>query len=734
MLRRAHRFAGSGSANDQVHGDRRSMRRWKGMLLAAAPAMLGGPYVRAAAEQGAGTDLSPIVVTATRVAESSFDVPASIDVVGRAEIQDGQLQENISESLMTVPGVSAQNRQNYAQDLQLSVRGFGARSSFGVRGVRLYSDGIPGTMPDGQGEFSQFDLGSAGRIEVLRGPFSALYGNSSGGVISLFTEDAPAGHFLDGTAQYGTFNTQRYALKTTGDDGTLNYVIDAVHFQTDGYRAHSHAERDNFNSKLRISFSEASKLTLVANVIETPFVQDPLGLTQAQLDQNRTQAGIGALQYNTRKSLDQEQLGAIYDHTFSAQDSLSSTLYMGHRATTQFQAIPQIVEEKEPLYPGGVIDLDREFYGIDSHLTDQRSVADMALQTVGGIAYDDLEETRYGYLNYVGDELGVEGAVRRDEANHVYDFDQYLQSQWDPQARWRLTAGVRNNLVEVSSNDHLPGTTEPHSSVRYTAVSPVGGVLFHASPAVNLYASYGKGFETPTLNDLAYRSVNGSLPGLNTALKAARSENYEVGVKAGTGAVRAQLDGFYIETRDELAVLQNFNGRSVETNIGETARHGAELAVDADWRGGFSARVAYTYIRAVVGQAYQTCVGSPCLPATVEPGSYLPAVPRNDFYLGLTWKYAPLGFVTTLEEQGRAGIFADDRNTAFAPGFWVTDWHAGFEQQTPRWRFSEYLRVDNLTNRHYVDSVIVNASGGEYFEPDPGRTVLIMFNAKWRID
>ena len=221
------------------------MKRHFAVLLAALPGWWGS----ALAQGEASADLSPIVVTATRVAESSFDVPASIDVVDRAAIRDGQLQENISESLMTVPGVSAENRQNYAQDVQLSVRGFGARSSFGVRGVRLYSDGIPGTMPDGQGQFSQFDLGSAGRMEVLRGPFSALYGNSSGGVISLFTEEAPAGYFVDGTAQYGTFNTQRYALMTTGGEGMANYVVDAVHFQTDGYRFHSKAERDNFNSE-----------------------------------------------------------------------------------------------------------------------------------------------------------------------------------------------------------------------------------------------------------------------------------------------------------------------------------------------------------------------------------------------------------------------------------------------------------------------------------------------------
>src|SRR5579859_3943172 len=208
-------------------------------------------------------ELSSVVVTATRVAEESRDLPVSIDRVDDKTIRNGQLQVNLSESLISVPGVSVQSRQNYAQDLQISVRGFGARSSFGVRGVRLYSDGIPGTMPDGQGQFSQFDLSSAGRIEVLRGPFSALYGNSSGGVIAVFTEDAGPGHSVAGTAEYGTFNTQRYAVKTTGGDEVVNYVVDATHFQTDGYRFHSDAERNNFNAKLRFAAGESSTLTVV---------------------------------------------------------------------------------------------------------------------------------------------------------------------------------------------------------------------------------------------------------------------------------------------------------------------------------------------------------------------------------------------------------------------------------------------------------------------------------------
>jgi iron complex outermembrane receptor protein len=676
-------------------------------------------------------DLSPVVVTATRIAQSSFDLPASIDRVDQQQIQSGQLQVNLSEPLLGVPGVSAESRQNYAQDLQLSIRGFGARSSFGVRGVRLYSDGIPGTMPDGQGQFSQFDLGSAGHIEVLRGPFSALYGNSSGGVIALFTEDAKPGYLLDGTVEYGTFDTQRYALKTTGDDGSVNYVVDAAHFRTNGYREHSEAERNNFNAKVRVDPSDTSKLTLVVNAIQTPSVQDPLGLTAAQVRANPTQAGTNAIAYDTRKSLAQEQVGAVYEDHFTPSDDLSATLYGGHRTTTQFQAIPRFTEAP-PSDPGGVIDLSRYYWGVDLHVTDQRSLAGEPLQLVGGVSYDDLQEGRRGYVNFVGPELGVEGPLRVDDFNQVYDFDQYVQAQWDPAARWRLIAGVRNNVVDVTSHNDLPDVGSPDSGVRYGAVDPVGGVTFRAASMLDMYASYGKGFETPTLNDLAYRSVNGSLPGLNYGLKPARSDNYEVGLKTGNEHVRTNLAAFYVKTIDELAVLENADGKTVDRNIGETMRRGLELATDAAWAGGFSSRLAYTYIRAVTVQAYDTCVGTPCEPAEVHPGSHLPAVPMNSLYAGLTWSDAPSGLSATVEAENRARIYADDRNTHSAPGYWLANFRLGFEQQTTHWHFSEFGRIDNITDRAYIGSVIVNATNSQYFEPAPGRTFLIIFNAAHR--
>jgi len=679
----------------------------------------------------AHADVDAVVVTATRTAQSGADLPVSVDRIDADRIRTGQLQVNLSETLGQVPGVNAQLRQNYAQDLQLSVRGFGARSSFGVRGLRLYSDGIPGTMPDGQGQFSQFDLSSADHIEVLRGPFSALYGNSSGGVISVYTEDGQPGANFGAEAAAGSLGLQRYALKGSGTAGRVNYLIDATHFETDGYRDHSAAERDNFNSKLRWDLGDGSTLTLVGNAVETPFVEDPLGLTRAQWLTDPTQAGTGALAYNTRKALNQEQAGLVYAHPFGEHADLTATSYLGERHTTQYQAILATAQAK-PTSPGGVIDLDRSYWGADVHGTGRYDTHG-PLQVTLGASYDELDEGRSSYLNYVGHVLGVEGARRASLQNRVYDLDEYLEAQWDPDPRWRAIAGVRNSLVDVRSNNHLQGGgLDPFSGVRYSATNPVAGLTYRATSRVNLYASYGRGFETPTLNDLAYRSTDGSLPGLNLGLRPARSDNYEAGVKAGAARVSGTLAAFYVRTRDELAVAANSGGRSVYENIGQTQRKGVEASLDAQWPGSVSSRFAYTYLQALTRTPYSTCVTLPCAPVVVPAGNGLPAVPANALYAGLTWQPAGAGLSATLEAISRAQIYVDDRNSDAAPGYWLLNAHLTWRQDLAGYRLSETVRLDNLADRRYVGSVIVNESNSRFFEPEPGRTAYVGIQAQFR--
>jgi len=710
------------------------MRRHRTGMLIALCAVAAGPAAQAADTSVAGNanaDLQSVVVTATRIAQDSLTLPMSVDRVSSTTIHEGQSQVNLSESLDTVAGVSVQSRQNYAQDLQISSRGFGARSSFGARGVRLYSDGIPGTMPDGQGQFSQFDLGSADHIEVLRGPFSALYGNSSGGVIAIFTEDAPPGFELGSALEYGSLNTQRYAGVVGGDTGPVNYLLDVSHFQTDGYRRHSEAQRNLLNSKVRVKLDDVSQLTFIANAVEMPFVQDPLGLTTAQVVADPMQAGTGADTFNTRKALTQEQLGATYEREFGANDSLVAMVYSGHRQTTQFQSIP-LATQAAPTSPGGVIDLARGYDGTDVHFTDRREFLGTALTLTAGISYDDLDEHRRGYLNYIGTDLGVLGAVRRYETNLVHDLDEYFQAQWDLTGRLHATAGVRNSIVDITDHSHLSVSGAlPLSGTRYSATNPVAGLSYSVTDDISTYASFGRGFETPTLNELAYRSITGSLPGLNFGLQPARSSDYEVGVKTRGALFRTDVAVFHIRTIDELGVLQSSGGRSVYENIGATQRDGAELGVTADLPGNFETRIAYSYLRAVVADAYAGCAGTPCTTAVIPAGNYLPAIPQNILYAGLTWRYPAAGFVATAETLVRSRIYADDRNSGYAGGYWTENLRAGFEQKSAGWQTSEYLRMENMFNKAYIGSVIVNDANSRFFEPEPGLGVFVMFEAKY---
>ena len=674
-----------------------------------------------------------VVVTATRHAQSSRDLPVAIDRVDAARIQQGQLQVNLSESLAGIPGASVQNRQNYAQDLQVSVRGFGARSGFGVRGVRLYADGIPGTMPDGQGQFSHFDLASADHVEILRGPFSALYGNSSGGVIALFSEDPLPGRQLKAQLAAGSLGLHRATLKLSGGKAGASYLVDLSHFQIEGNRDHSAAERDNVNSRWRLRLSDSSALTITANAVRTPFVQDPLGLTQAQLA-TPTQAGTNAIAFNTRKSLRQEQLGIGYERHPQGGLEFAAQFYGGHRATVQFQSIP-VASQNPATHPGGVIDLGRKFWGADLRVSGEHQLAGGPLRLTAGIAYDNLDEDRRGYLNFVGTTLGVQGALRRALSNRVYDFDQYAQAQWNTALHWTVLAGLRHSIVEVSSRDRLaaPGSLAT-SGVRYQATNPVAGLTYKLTPTLSLYSAFGRGFETPTLNDVAYRSCDGSLPGLNLALLPAHSNNYELGVKSGGGGANFNLSGFHIDTHDELSVLQNCGGRSVFQNIKSTRRDGVELGGQLPLGATLSSRLAYTWMRAVVGEAYLTCTTVPCTQAStpVAAGSRLPAVPQHSLYASLSWAPAATGLKLTGELIGRAQIYANDINSAAASGYWLGNLSLGLEQQHSAWQFSEYLRVDNVADRRYVGSVIVNESNSRYFEPEPGRAFYLMFSASCR--
>jgi iron complex outermembrane receptor protein len=381
---------------------------------ALLPALLA-PCAHAQAQ--AQTQLQPVTVTATRTEQSPFDVPAAVDVIDGSRLRDAARPGvQLSESMALVPGVTARDRQNYAQDLQLSIRGFGARSTFGVRGVRLYVDGIPATMPDGQGQLSHFDLGSAGRIEVLRGPFSALYGNSSGGVVQVFTERGEGAPRVTADMVAGSDAMLRPALRASGANGALGFSVSASHFETDGPRPHSEARRDLANARFDWKASNGNDWMLVANGVDIA-ADDPLGLTRAQFDADPRSTDPVATQFDTRKTVRQSQLGLVHEVALDATQKLRFMLYAGQRATVQFQSIPPSAEAN-PLHPGGVIDLARDYGGADMRWTARLRPGGTPLELVAGLSYDKLLEHRRGWLNFIGSTLGVQGCIAPRREQH----------------------------------------------------------------------------------------------------------------------------------------------------------------------------------------------------------------------------------------------------------------------------------------------------------------------------
>lgn len=665
-----------------------------------------------------------LIVIKQRRGLSELDTPAAVSVVGGQSLRNSTPQVNLSESLGSVPGLQIQNRQNYAQDLQLSVRGFGSRAMYGVRGVRVYVDGIPATMPDGQGQTSNIDINSIDKVEVLRGPYSALYGNASGGVVNIDTETGSQPTTLTAGTYYGSFGSWRNSVKASGatGDGThagdVNYTVSGSRFTTHGYRDHSGTQKNLGNGKLGVRIDDVSTLTLMLNSVSVD-ANDPGGLTKSEWEANPRQSPRGD-KFNTRKRLDQTQVGLRYQREMSDKDQLTLTTWHGERHTTQYQSIPVSVQQN-PAYPGGVIVLARKYSGVDTHWRHDDQFGAVPFSIIGGLDYETMTERRQGFQNYVINngaiELGEKGDLRRNEKNVMWNLDPYLQSRWNLTSKWTLDAGMRYSTVSFDSTDDYitPGNGDDSGSKRYHKMLPMGSLNYAVTDAWNVYLSAGRGFETPTINELSYRSISGDETGLNLGLKPSTSDTVELGSKTrvGYGLFTAAL--FQTNTDNELVVAESSNGRAVYKNAGKTRRRGLELSFDQQFAENWQMKMAWTLLDATYRDAACDDEGR-CIPA----GNRLPGVARNMGYASLVW--APeAGWHAGMEIRYMSSIEADDENDAKAPAYTVTNLNGGYRFNWNQWSLDTFARVDNVFDKEYVGSVIVNEGNGRYYEPAPGR-------------
>ncbi|HCQ8674176.1 TPA: TonB-dependent receptor [Klebsiella variicola] len=693
---------------------------------AALPALLL-PLIAAAQT----ADEQTMVVTAAPTTVSELDTPAAVSVVNGDEMRQAAPRVNLSESLGAVPGLQVQNRQNYAQDLQLSIRGFGSRSTYGVRGLRIYVDGIPATMPDGQGQTSNIDIGSVDTIEVLRGPFSALYGNSSGGVINVTSQTGTQPPTVEASSYYGSFGTWHYGMKATGavgdgsHAGDVDYTVSTNRFTTHGYRDHSGARKNLANARLGVRINDVSKLTLLLNSVDIK-ANDAGGLTADEWRDNPRQSPRGD-QYNTRKNTRQTQAGLRYERQLSAQDDLSVMMYAGERETTQFQSIPRTPQLK-PSHAGGVIDLTRHYQGIDTRLTHRGELL-VPVTLTAGLDYENMSERRKGYENFVmvngAPQYGEQGALRRNERNLMWNIDPYLQTQWQLTDKLSLDAGVRYSSVWFDSNDYYitSGNGDDSGDASYHKWLPAGSLKYALTDAWNVYLSAGRGFETPTINELSYRSDNQS--GLNFGLKPSTNDTVEIGSKTrlGNGLLTAAL--FQTNTDNEIVVDSSSGGRTSYKNAGKTRRQGMELGLDQQFGESWRLKAAWTWLDAT----YRTNV---CDDASCN-GNRIPGIARNMGYA--SFGYQPeQGWYAGSDIRYMSDIMANDENTAKAPSWTVVGLTTGYKWSYGRMDMDLFGRVDNLFDREYVGSVIVNESNGRYYEPAPGRNYGIGLNLAWRFE
>lgn len=606
-----------------------------------------------------------------------------------------------AELLQTLPGIQVDSRSNYAQDTRISLRGFGARSAFGVRGIDLQVDGIPMSTPDGQGQLASVMLDNIDSVQVLRGPIAALYGNGAGGVIALQTA-APVANSVNLGVMGGDPGLQRQTVQGDWRQGAMAARVQLANTEVDGERPHSSAERQQGAAQFYYTTSNQLDITLKHERSHDPLLQDPLSLRPEEWRANPRQTNQLAEDFNTRKSVDHEQT------SLSLRDGQGDTrwqtsFWQGERAITQYLGF----SGEGISGSGGVVDLVRDFAGASANITQSFNLLTMPADISVGIELAQTEDRRRGFVN----NNGSAGDVRRNELGKVDSRDSYALLQLAPTADLSLYTGVRQSRLEMDVDDYFVVTGNPDDSGArdYRENAYAFGANYQFSDQWELFASRGRGYETPTLTEMAYRRESS---GLNIALEAALNYQQEWGIhyRPMAGA-ELSVTQFMIDSKNELVVDQSVGGRTSYRNAAATEREGVEVlgrySVNDQWRLQASAQ----FIDAIYS-------------AGELDGNQLPGVAREQYQLGLQW--LPFGsdaLQLGASLQQRTRVFSADDNVVSAPGYRTFDASAQGDYDVNQLHIGWWLKVANLSDENYVGSVVVNQANGRAFEPALGRNI-----------
>ena len=636
--------------------------------------------------------LDEIVVSATRLESSLRDVARSVSVVDRQQIQNAQQLLGLDEALLRVPGLYMQNRYNFAQDLKVSLRGFGARSSFGIRGLRIYVDDIPETLPDGQAQVDSIDLGSASRIEVLRGPASSLYGNAAGGVIAVYSELGGEQPYAEATLAAGDYGYWRPQLKVAGGNDSLRYMINASRTELDGYRDHSHAEGSMLNSTFLLQLSDHDELLLAFNHTDQPRADDPGGIDAAQAALDRRSARAQNVLFDAGEALDQQRLGGVY-----------KTDRLGGELMLRNYYVWRDFENLLPFVSGGAVELQRFFYGVGAQY--QFPTPD-DLQLTAGFDLDRQDDERQRFDN----NAGVVGNRVFEQQESVDSRGLYLQAQWRPSGQWSASAGLRQDLVRFDVDDRYLVDGDDSGELDFDRWSP-SLALHRTSGSRVWFASWSSSFETPTTTELANPDGSG---GFNESLKPQLADSYEIGFKATHDSLYYEVSVFHIDLEQELIPfeLATSPGRSFYANAGSSSRDGVEMALSWQSDNGFSADVSYTWSDFRFDEFIED--------GDDFSGKRLPGLPENFGYVGFSYASNP-GFSATFETQFSGSLFANNDNSVSVDSYTTSNLRMAYEWRRGRWNLRPYIGINNIFDEHYNSNIRINAFGDRYFEPAPER-------------
>lgn len=694
---------------------------------AAATTAIAAPVITAqpGAEKQAGSEtknetknnVERIVVTATRTSRRWLDTPAAVERVDVATLSPG-MRTDAAELLEGIAGLQVDTRYNFAQDTRITLRGFGARAAFGVRGVRLRLDGIPLSMPDGQAQTSSILLDEPSSVEVLRGPLAAIHGNSAGGVIDL-QSSRPMISTVSASLSAGSANRERQHLRGVYADDMQAFTFDYARFRTDGDRPNGSVERDQWALRWYRDIGAVAELILRIDDNDAPVLRDPLSLSPEQWQENPKQTAPQAGRFGTRKTIrHRQQSVTLRAREQSAIHWLSDwqlSAWNGKREIEQYLAFPGTAISSS----GAVIDLTRYFHGLNITSTIQ-PLAQTPWQLTFAVDQEYQKDERLGFVNNFGDR----GDLRRDETGRVESRDVSVISDWQFHPRWVWVAGARNSSIDFSVADRfiVPGNPDDSGNVSYQENAWSSALNFAVTSSLSVFAGTGQGFETPTLTEMAYRNES---TGLNTSLAAAKVRQHELGIKMQSTAWYLQSALFIVDTDNDLVVDQSSDGRTTYRNAASTKREGLEISSRYALSNAVSWRASYTWLNATYGN----------IAGDANSGNRLPGLARSNFFQ--QWQWQPLAsgawqpLTLRLNHQYRSGVPVNDANSTYSPSAHIWGLSAQTEIQRGNTLMQPWLRVDNLTDKAYVGSVVVNQGNGRSFEPAPGRIWMAGLTLRW---